>query len=335
MHSTVLLATLAALTPFASAHWRLLNITANGQTYPAADPSSIRSRVLTPNWKADNYNAGFVNDTSSISMACHKKATPATSSIKVAAGSTLVAGWDIGFTHPQGAMMNYMARCPGNCSEANLADLRWFKISEEALLPNPNRGSDDLYWTTLKLDADGGRREMTLPNNLQAGNYILRPEILALVFADKRGGAQFYPTCINLEVTGDGDANPAGVAATELYSPDEPGVLVNVYYPKPTGYKAPGPAIASELTFGSATAAPNTTTPRPTSSSASKTKVAAPATVTTSSSALSAYPAEASSTPASSSKPSSGATKNPLMDASVDQITAWLIELVNSGKLNL
>ncbi|TKX23433.1 hypothetical protein C1H76_4501 [Elsinoe australis] len=381
MHATYLLATLAALTPFASAHWRLLNITANGQLYPAANPYSTRSRTLTPNWKADNGNFGFVNDTASLDMACHIAATPATTQISVAAGSTLTAGWGIGFTHPQGAMMNYLARCPGNCSEANLADLKWFKFQDEALIPNPNATSKDLYWTTAKLGEDGGMRDIQLPSNIQAGNYILRTEILALHFARTEGGAQFYPTCINLQVSGGGDLNPTGVAATQIYKSDEPGVLVNVYYPKPTGYKAPGPAVAEGLTFGAAPAppanpapapsssaapappapaptttsappppppAPTTTTPAPAPAPPAESPAPAPAppaeTPSPSASAPVVLPAEPSDAPApvpaerapvpEPAPPAEEKPKNPLMDASYEQIVAWIEELVASGKFS-
>ncbi|KAF2221728.1 glycoside hydrolase, partial [Elsinoe ampelina] len=242
MHATQALAALAALVPFASAHWRMTNITANGQLYQAANPYTTRPRASV-NWKADNGNFGFVNITSSIDIACHINAQAATQSIPVDAGATLTAGWGIGYNHPEGVYMNYMARCPGNCSEADLNTLSFFKISEEGLLPNPNVTSKNLYWSTGRLGVAGGMRDITLPSNLQAGNYILRTEIIALHFARDPNGAQFYPTCVNLAVSGSGTANPSGVPATQIYKVDEPGVLVNVYYPKPTNYKPPGPAI--------------------------------------------------------------------------------------------
>lgn len=50
-----------------------------------------------------------------------------------------------------------------------------------------------------------------------AGNYVLRH---ALHGAHPPEGAQNYPQCINLLNQGPGTANPKGVPATELYTPD-------------------------------------------------------------------------------------------------------------------
>ena len=52
---------------------------------------------------------------------------------------------------------------------------------------------------------------------------------IALHSAGTEGGAQNYPQCFNLQVTGSGSDVPAGVLGTELYSPTDPGILVNIY----------------------------------------------------------------------------------------------------------
>jgi lytic cellulose monooxygenase (C1-hydroxylating) len=42
-------------------------------------------------------------------------------------------------------------------------------------------------------------------------------------------GAQFYPNCVQLEVTGDGTVElPAGVSFPGAYSYDDPGVVYDV-----------------------------------------------------------------------------------------------------------
>ena len=43
---------------------------------------------------------------------------------------------------------------------------------------------------------------MTIPKELENGDYILRHEIVALHLADKKGGAEFYTSCIQLRVKG-------------------------------------------------------------------------------------------------------------------------------------
>ncbi|SPJ84074.1 related to endoglucanase IV precursor [Fusarium torulosum] len=57
--------------------------------------------------------------------------------------------------------------------------------------------------------------------NLKAGSYVLRHEIIALHAAGQENGAQNYPQCFNLEVTGSGTEQPAGVAGTSLYTATE------------------------------------------------------------------------------------------------------------------
>jgi cellulase len=88
----------------------------------------------------------------------------------------------------------------------------------------------------------GNAWTVTIPENLAPGNYVLRHEILALHSAGQANGAQFYPQCINLEVTGSGSATPDGVAGTSLYTAEDPGVLFNLYG-EFSEYPIPGPAL--------------------------------------------------------------------------------------------
>jgi hypothetical protein len=83
-----------------------------------------------------------------------------------------------------------------------------------------------------------------IPSNIMPGNYVLRHEILALHSAYNVGGAQFYPQCINLRITGSGTSVPSGVPATQLYTANDPGVHYNIYNDEtnPT-YQIPGPAL--------------------------------------------------------------------------------------------
>jgi len=71
-------------------------------------------------------------------------------------------------------------------------------------------------------------------------------------------GAQFYPDCVQIEVTGDGAVElPEGVSFPGAYSHDDPGVVHNVYCstetkiaktstpPCVTDYVIPGPTVWS------------------------------------------------------------------------------------------
>lgn len=84
-----------------------------------------------------------------------------------------------------------------------------------------------------------------IPENLKPGNYVLRHELIALHSAQNKNGAQNYPQCFNLKVEGSGTELPEGVSATELYKPDDAGILVSIYGSKFKSYSIPGPEVAS------------------------------------------------------------------------------------------
>lgn len=81
-----------------------------------------------------------------------------------------------------------------------------------------------------------------VPSSLAPGNYVFRHEIIALHGAGSANGAQNYPQCFNVKVTGSGTANPTGVAGTSLYTATHPGILFNPYVTI-TNYPMPGPAL--------------------------------------------------------------------------------------------
>lgn len=80
-----------------------------------------------------------------------------------------------------------------------------------------------------------------------SGNFVLRHEIIALHSAGQEDGAQNYPQCINIKVTGGGSAQPCNAGAdcrkgTKLYTPKEKGILFNIYTTL-TSYPIPGPKV--------------------------------------------------------------------------------------------
>ena len=92
---------------------------------------------------------------------------------------------------------------------------------------------------------------MTIPSSIAAGNYVLRHEIIALHSAVTINGAQNYPHCINLKVTGSGtDKLSSGTLGTALYKPGQPGIEIDIY--KPLQYQIPGPPLYKGGTTASA-----------------------------------------------------------------------------------
>ena len=218
-------AALALLASAASAHY----------TFPAL----IANGVTTNDWeyvrKTTNFQSnGPVENVSSEQIRCYQLA-PGNEGAKTMA---VKAGDKVGFKtnigHP-GPLAFYMAKAPGKVADFDGAGNVWFKIYED----QPNFASSGLTWRT-----DGASKvEVTIPSCIADGEYLLRVEHLALHTAQQEGGAQFYLSCAQISVTGGGSSNPAGVSFPGAYKASDPGIKFNLYYPIPTSYKNPGPAV--------------------------------------------------------------------------------------------
>jgi hypothetical protein len=70
---------------------------------------------------------------------------------------------------------------------------------------------------------------------------LVRFEHIGLHSASAPGGAQLYISCAQVNVSGgSGSARPSLLSFPGAYSPNDPGLAVNIYWPVPTNYKAPG-----------------------------------------------------------------------------------------------
>ncbi|TKX19443.1 hypothetical protein C1H76_8291 [Elsinoe australis] len=259
MHSTVSAAALVALIPLAAAHGFVQNVNAGGKDFKLQGPNWVYGSTQDAGWRAGNQDNGFVaSDAATLAsnqIACHKPLANAIGnapkqnaaqpgqgpSIPVAAGSPVTVTWNTWPDSHHGPVMNYLAKCPGKCADlADASGLKFFKISQ-AGLTNPNAANNG-GWATDDLIKNNLKNTVTIPSNIAAGEYVLRHEILALHSAGSAGGAQFYPQCINIAVSGGGSANPAGTAGPALYKATDPGVTINIYQ-KLAGYTIPGPAV--------------------------------------------------------------------------------------------
>ena len=93
-------------------------------------------------------------------------------------------------------------------------------------------------------------RSVTIPSGL-SGNFVLRNEIIALHSAENQDGAQNYPMCVNIQISGSGTKHPCKQGAacsrgTALYKANDPGILIDIYSAI-SSYKIPGPALWSGL----------------------------------------------------------------------------------------
>ncbi|KAF9261007.1 glycoside hydrolase family 61 protein F [Marasmius fiardii PR-910] len=226
-------------------HGYVQQITANGKNYsgwlPFNDPyvTPIPQRIVRK--FPDN---GPVEDLSLIDIQCNGWAAqnyataPAPLVAQVAAGSQMALNWTLWPDGHKGPMMTYMARAPTDITKWMPGTAAvWFKIAEDG------KDSNGLWAASDKLNANNGIYTLTIPKNLRPGQYIIRHEILALHFASTYPGVQVYPSCIQVEVTGSGNAFPTSfVSFPGAYTPSTPGMVWDIYTDT-APYPIPGPAV--------------------------------------------------------------------------------------------
>ncbi|KAF2746708.1 lytic polysaccharide monooxygenase [Sporormia fimetaria CBS 119925] len=186
-------------------------------------------------WYAENLDNGFVEPSAygTPDIICHKNAKPASATAKVAAGGKVEFQWTAWPNAHVGPVITYMANCNGNCAKVDKTQLKFFKIDEAGY------NVDTKSWAAIDMIANNNTWSTTVPANIVAGNYVIRHEIISLQDA---AGAQNYPQCVNIEVTGSGTENPEGVLGTQLYSSTDAGIAFSPYTTF-TKYQIPGPAL--------------------------------------------------------------------------------------------
>ncbi|KAI1062798.1 hypothetical protein LB507_005584 [Fusarium sp. FIESC RH6] len=186
-------------------------------------------------WSAENLDNGFVAPDAygTSDIACHIKAAPGKTSASVKAGGSVEFQWSEWPESHIGPVLTYVAKCEGKCTSADPAELKWVKI---------DAGGLDGTWAAADLIKNNNTWTTTVPETLAAGSYVFRHEIIALHGAGSKNGAQNYPQCFNIDITGSGTDSPEGTLTTELYTDSEPGILFDPYSGA-TKYEIPGPAM--------------------------------------------------------------------------------------------
>ena len=140
--------------------------------------------------------------------------------------------------------IDYLADCGESCETVDKTKLKFFKIDGVGLVDGsevPGTWGDD------QLIKNNNSWMVEIPKSIAPGNYDLRHELMVLHGAQTEGGAQDYPQCFNLKVTGGGSDKPKGTLGTELYKPKGDGIVVNIYSSL-SSYQVPGPTMYSGAT---------------------------------------------------------------------------------------
>ncbi|KAG7448519.1 glycoside hydrolase family 61 protein [Guyanagaster necrorhizus] len=207
-------------------------------------PSLVVDGVTTSPWvnvrMTNNYNTQDpVTNVSSPDLRCYDSATGATATtITVAADSELGIMSDGTMYHP-GVVNVYMAKASCDVDSFAGDGAVWFKVYE--IPPVTNGGTSITFPSQNQAGVS-----FTIPKNLPSGQYLVRMEQIALHAAANFGGAQFYISCGQIEVTGGGSGTPGPlVSIPGVYTGNEPGIKINIYSPVPANYTQPGPAVWS------------------------------------------------------------------------------------------
>ncbi|KDN71242.1 putative glycosyl hydrolase family 61 [Colletotrichum sublineola] len=219
---------------------------------------------------------GPVEDVISLDIQCGAATAgggtkPAKLVAKAAAGEEVTLDWTLWPESHIGPTITYMAKCANDdCTtwQPSAKDNVWFKVQEEG-----REGTSNNWGATPLMKAGNSGVKYTIPECIAPGQYLVRHEIIALHAASSYPGAQFYPSCHQIEVTGSGSTNPSDlVAFPGAYKGSDAGITYNAYQAQP--YTVPGPKVFSCSGSGSGSGSAPISSAAPAPASPSQTAIA-------------------------------------------------------------
>lgn len=132
-----------------------------------------------------------------------------------------------------------MKRVDDATADNNAAGDGWFKIWQSDY--DASAGE----WCTERIIDNDGHLSVVIPDDIQAGYYLVRPELLALHSAQETPpDPQFYVGCAQVFVQSSGTASPPTVSIGEgTYDLDTPGMTYNIYQDPLPPYPMYGPPV--------------------------------------------------------------------------------------------
>lgn len=198
----------------------------------------------TVGWKITDPDLGFVepNGYAGPNIICHKNAAPANQAATVKAGGTIEFQWTPWPSSHHGPILTYLANCNRPCEKVDKSQLKFNLIDAVGLYKNSTTLYTPGRYASDQLMQNGNKWTVTIPSTVAKGNYVIRHEIIALHSAYAPNGAQNYPQCISLEISGSGtDELESGTLGVNLYKQNDPGILISIY--RNITYVIPGPLL--------------------------------------------------------------------------------------------
>ncbi|QRV73302.1 glycoside hydrolase family 61 protein [Ceratobasidium sp. AG-Ba] len=174
-------------------------------------------------------------DPKGLGITCGPGAAAAKLIAPLTAGSALNVSWTGDDQQAVGPLITYMAKVPEGKTAASVdpVTLDFFKIQQTG------------QKTEVKSNTN---YTVKVPKNITDGEYIIRHEIIALQSAESLGGAEFYPSCFQVNISGGtGTGSPGPTARFPgAYSATDPGILTPGILEEGFKYQFPGPALFSD-----------------------------------------------------------------------------------------
>ncbi|BCR91951.1 lytic polysaccharide monooxygenase auxiliary activity family 9 protein [Aspergillus chevalieri] len=238
------IACILASASMVAGHGYVSGVVANGQYYGGYIVDTYAYNDNAPDtiaWSTQATDLGFVSPDSysSPDIICHEDAKPGALTASVKAGSKIEMQWTEWPESHHGPILNYLAPCNGDCSKVDKTSLKFFKIDQQGLIDGSNPPGT---WASDNMIENNNTYTFTMPEAVPDGNYVLRHELIALHSAGQENGAQNYVQCVNVKVTGGGNANPTGTAGEQLYKASDKGIKFDIYSDL-SSYPVPGPAL--------------------------------------------------------------------------------------------
>ncbi|CAE6455701.1 hypothetical protein ACGC1H_005799 [Rhizoctonia solani] len=241
------IATLAAVAGV-SAHGFVEKVTIGGKSFSGPLPFSKNNAASPIRKITTTFPITSANDAD---MNCGKGAVPAAQVAAANPGDKVTISWKSGqnknWGHSIGPIMTYLAQVPAGqtADKFNTRNAKFFKIDQTGQTGGAGTG-----WVQASIK-NGKTYTLTLPNDLPAGDYIMRHELIALHFAQKKDGAQFYPACMQLRVGGGSNA-PKAISAQTVsfpggYTANDKSLFVPNLFKNNFVYAFPGPPVVKSL----------------------------------------------------------------------------------------
>jgi hypothetical protein len=175
-------------------------------------------------------------------MTCYQLAAgnEGAKTMAVKAGTPVTFSIDPDIQHP-GPLSFWLGSVPSGktASTWDGTGASWSKIWED----NATSTASAITWP----NAGAKTVSVTVPSCLKDGDYLLRVQHIGLHSAQQLNGAQFYIACAQITVSGGtGTYAPKNsVSIPGAFKQSDPGIEIDIWYPVPQHYVAPGPAPES------------------------------------------------------------------------------------------